>query len=164
MPEQQSSSRQKKARSGSSKAQQQSTRTSRSTAEQKLDDYKTSLKDIHDLLLTENKLREVLLDPQRVPTFQNTLSDILAWIKTVEQKDEIINSFTNVLEGREIGLFKEAIEKAIFHCNVVMDLRIEEIQAKEENNIEAFRQFRYQAYATLKDCRTCIQQALRLFK
>jgi hypothetical protein len=139
-------------------------RSGRQTAQQKLAAYRKVLQDMHDLLLTEeSKLQEIVRDEQRVPTLKNSLSTILAWIKKVENNEKIINSFTNVL-GKEIEMFKENIENAIFYLNVVLDVLEKEKQALEKNQVESFADWRIQVYRKLKECRKCIYQALLLFK
>ena len=119
---------------------------------------------MHILLLTEeSKLQEIVHDEQRVPTLKKSLSAILAWIKTVENNEKIINSFTNVI-GNEIELFKGNLEKAIIYMDVVLDVLAKEKQALEKNQIEYFAEWRIQVYQTLIKCRQYIYQALQLFK
>ena len=152
MPEQQPSS------------QQKSTRSGRQTPKQKLAEYRQLLQRTHDLLLAENNLQEFLSDEKRVPILKSDFSTILKWIKTVERKEEVINCFTNVLDGKEIEIFKESIDSAIIYVNVVIDLYTKEKAALKENKIDVFTKLRTQAYFTLRECRKCIHQALLLFK
>lgn len=151
MPEPQPSSQQKRVRSG------------RQSAREKLAGYRTVLQHMHDLLLAEGNLEEVLHDERRVPTLKSSLSTILAWIKTVEDKKEIISSFINI-SGDEIERFKENIEMGIYYMTVVLDVRNEEKKALEKKQIESFSQWRIQAYKMLAEGRRCIYKALLLFK
>jgi hypothetical protein len=139
-------------------------RSGRQTAQQKLAEYRKVLQDMHDLLLTEeSKLQEIVRDERRLPTFKNSLSTILAWIKKEENNQKVINSFTNVI-GNEIELFKGNIEKAIIYINVVLDVLAQEKQALEKNQVGFFADWRIQVYMMLIECRKCIYQALQLFK
>src|SRR5438105_795365 len=125
MPEQQPSPQQKSALPGGQ------------TAQQRLEDYRKLLQETHDLLLAENNLQEILQDEKRVPLFKSNISTILKWIKTVEDDESIVSSFTDAVEGA-METFKETIENAILYLNVVLDVLTKEKQALEKKRTDEF--------------------------
>src|SRR5438045_3918948 len=111
------------------------------------DDYRTLLLEISETLFTEQSLQDLAQDETRVLKLKSSLCTVLKWMRTVEGKDEETQSLTAAFDGKEVEIVKNAIENALLHVYVTLDVQALERQARINERINELATWRIQAYS-----------------
>ncbi len=119
---------------------------------------KSNIQKIYSHLITSDGIQALLEAPDNITSFKQELSAVLETIKPIATQTEVINMFTNHLEGKEIEIYQEKIDATITRFNVTLDA----LKWEEKKGFDA--KLRIQMYETLKEGGTLLYAALQLYK